>query len=315
MNIGIIGAGNIAKKMANTINKMDGFTNYAIASRSIEKATKFKNRFKFIKAYGSYEEMVKDENVELVYIATPHSCHYDQMLLCLKYNKPVLCEKIITTSLPDTEDIYKKFEEANVFLTEALWTSFMPSRNIINDLIYKDKIIGNLINMKASFKVPLMNKERVYKRELGGGVLQDIGIYPVTFIFRTLGFDYKDYVVKDIRFLKDVDKYEVIEFNYDNNVKGIAKVDGRCITSLLVKIKGDKGYIITDMVNCPNFIMVFNKFGLLKKFINCKPKFGGFEFELEACKKAIENGRIECNEWSHKDSIAMAKIEEELLNK
>lgn len=314
MNIGIIGAGNIAKKMARTINKMDGFSNYAIASRSIEKAEKFKNKFKFKKAFGSYEEMLKDPNVEMVYIATPHSCHYSQMLLCLKYRKPVLCEKILTTSLADTTAIYKQFEEEKVFLTEALWTSFMPSRTIIHDLIYKDKAIGNLINMKASFKVPLMNKERVAKKELGGGVLQDIGIYPVTFIFRTLGFDYENYTVKDIRYKKDVDKYEVIEFNY-NNVKGIAKVDGRFLISLLVKIKGDKGYIITDTTNCPNFIMVFNKYGILKKFINCRPKFGGFEFELEACKKAIQNGLLECEEWTHQNSIEMAKIEDDLLNK
>lgn len=314
MNIGIIGAGNIATKMARTINKMDGFSNYAIASRSIEKAEKFKRKYKFEKAYGSYEEMLKDPNVELVYIATPHSCHYQQMLLCLKYKKPVLCEKILTTSLADTTAIYKKFEEEHVFLTEALWTSFMPSRAIINDLIYKDKIIGNLINMKASFKVPLMNKERVAKKELGGGVLQDIGIYPITFIFRTLGFDYKSYTVKDIRYKNDVDKYEVVEFDY-NNVKGTANVDGRLLISTLVKIKGDKGFIITDMVNCPNYILVFNKFGFLKKFINCRPKFGGFEFELKACKKAIQNGLIECEEWTHRNSIEMAKIEDALLNK
>jgi len=314
MNIGIIGAGHIAKKMAKTINKLDGFSNYAIASRSLDKAEKFKNKYKFEKAYGSYEEMLKDSNVELVYIATPHSCHYEQMLLCLKYNKHVLCEKILTTSEEDTRDVYKKFEEKGLLLQEALWTSFMPSRNIINDLLYKDRIIGNIKQMDASFKVPLMNKERVIRKDLGGGALMDIGLYSVTFILRTLGFNYSNFKTTMIKRLKEVDSKENIEFYYENDVKGVAKSDGTFITSLIVKVKGDKGYLYTDMVNCPNIIFVFNKFFIIKKVIVCKPKYGGFEFELIACKKAIENDLIECNEWTHDNSIQLQHIIDTVLS-
>ncbi len=314
LRVGIIGPGHIANKMANTIKRLDGFCNYAVASRSIEKAEAFKQKFGFEKAYASYEDMLKDENVDLVYIATPHSCHYEQMLLCLKYKKPVLCEKSITTSLKDTQDIYKKFEDAKVFISEALWTSFLPSREYINELLYAKKKIGNIQSMTASFKVPLMHKERVTSRALGGGVLMDIGIYPVTFIFRTLGFDYDSYNVDNIIYKDGVDIKEELTFNYKNGAKGICKVDGTTKLTLTVKIVGDNGKMNIDMVNCPNLITTFNKYGILTSCKWTKPRLGGFEYELIACKKAIEEGKLECEEWTHQNSIAAAKIIDDLFN-
>ena len=314
LRIGLIGPGHIANKMASTIAKLDGFCNYAVASRSKEKADAFKQKYGFIKAYYSYEEMLQDKDVDLVYISTPHSFHKEQMLLCLKYNKPVLCEKAFTTSLKDTQEVYEKFEKAGVFISEALWTSFMPSREYINSLLYDKKKIGNIKSMTASFKVPLMHKERVTSRDLGGGVLMDIGIYPVTFVFRTLGFDYKDYEVNSITYKNGVDIKEEITFNYENGVKGICKVDGTTKLTLTVKIVGDKGNMNIDMVNCPNIITTSNKCHLINSFKWTKPKYGGFEYELLACKKALEEGAIECKEWTHANSIATAKIIDDLFN-
>ncbi len=314
LRIGIIGAGHIATKMAGTIKRLSGFQNYAVASRSKDKADSFKSRFGFEKAYYSYEEMLQDENVDLVYIATPHSCHKEQMLLCLKYKKPVLCEKAFTTSYNDSLEVYTKFEEANLFVCEALWTSFMPSREIIHKILYEDKKIGNIKSMSASFKVPLMHKDRVTKRELGGGVLMDIGIYPVTFIFRTLGFDYESYNVDSIQYKNGVDIKEEITFNYKDGVTGTCKVDGTSKLSLIVTIVGDKGKMKIDMVNCPNIITTYNKYGLLNKVVFTKPKYGGFEFELQGCKDAILNKKVEAEKWTHKNSLCVAKIIDDIFN-
>ncbi|MCR5698508.1 MAG: Gfo/Idh/MocA family oxidoreductase, partial [Treponemataceae bacterium] len=285
--VAIIGAGSIAKKMATTINKMKDFEAYAIASRKLEKAQAFAKQFKFTKAYGSYEEMLQDEAVDLVYIATPHSCHKEQALLCLKYKKPVLCEKIFTPSSKDSAEVFEQFEKEKVFINEALWTSFMPSRKILNELLYEKKVIGDITSMDASFKVPLTHKERVVRKDLGGGVLMDIGIYPVTFIFRTLGFDYQDFKIDEIKYKNEVDVKEELTFTYKNGIQAHCHVDGTSIISLFVTIYGTKGKIVLDMVNCPNYIKVYGKRGLLKKFIFCRPKFGGFEFELEESRKAI----------------------------
>ena len=312
--VGIIGAGNIANKMAKTIKRLQGFENYAISSRSLDKAEKFKKKYNFKVAYGSYEDIVKDENVDLVYIATPHSCHYEQMMLCLKYKKPVLCEKTFTPSLEQTKEVLESFEKEGVFISEALWTSFMPSRDLINNLIKENKI-GKIKSMNATFKVPLTHKERVMKRNLGGGVLMDIGIYPVTFVLRTLGFNYINYTVEDIVFKNDVDIKETITFNYENGIKGTCFVDGSSNISMVVNIIGDNGSIFIDVVNCPNIIVLKSKCGFIKRIYFTKPKYGGFEYELIACKKAIQDKKIEVKNWTHDNTIAFAKIVEEILNK
>ncbi len=111
MKVGIIGAGGIAVTMARTLNQMEDATAYAVASRSLEKAETFAKEHQVEKAYGSYEEMLQDPEVELVYVATPHSHHYECMKLALCYGKPVLCEKAFTANAEQAEEILSISEE------------------------------------------------------------------------------------------------------------------------------------------------------------------------------------------------------------
>ena len=314
MNVGIIGAGSIATKMANTINALDGVFNYAIASRDIQKAENYKQTYGFEKAYGSYEELLKDSKVDIVYIATIHSTHYPIMLQCLKYNKPVLCEKCFTTSLKDTIDIYKKFEEQNLFICEALWTSFLPSRQVINELLFKDEVIGKLKTMTASYRIPISKVERIKRKDLGGGSMMDLGVYPVSFVFRTLGFKYESMSVSKTKINRyGADVKEQVEFVYDGGVKAVCKID--CISHhpQNVIIKGSKGKMVVNTVGCPETITIIDKKGN-EKIINCAPPLGGFEYQVLACKKALESGKIECEEWTHKNSIVLSSIVDHVLN-
>ena len=112
----------------------------------------------------------------------------------------------------------------------------------------------------------------------------------------------------------DVDIKEQLSFKYKNGAVGTCKVDGTSKLSLTVKIQGDKGTMNIDMVNCPNIITTFNKCGIMTSCKFTKPKYGGFEYELYACKKALQEGKIECEEWSHKKSIAAAKIIDDIFN-
>ena len=124
----------------------------------------------------------------------------------------------------------------------------------------------------------------------------------------------KEYTVDEIKMFGDVDIKETITFNYSNGVKGVCHVDGSSTISLVVSIAGDKGSIWIDMVNCPNVIIVKSKKGLIKKIYLTKPKYGGFEYELIACKNAIQLGKKETEEWNHQNIISFAKIIEEILN-
>ena len=140
MNIGIIGAGHIAGKMALTIQACKNANAYAIASRSYEKACEFAAEYGFVHAYGSYDELAGDPEVELVYVATPHSFHYEHIRMCLEHGKNVLCEKSFTLDASQASELISMAENRGLFLGEAIWTRYLPMRFTLDNLI-KSKII------------------------------------------------------------------------------------------------------------------------------------------------------------------------------
>ena len=152
--IGIIGAGHIAEKMAATINGMPDVEAYAVASRQYGKAAAFAGRFGFTRAYGSYEELVEDPAVDLVYVATPHSLHYDHVRLCLSHGKAVLCEKAFMANAREAEEVTRMSEENNVFLAEAIWTRYMPFQKTVRDIVYSGAI-GRPMMLSAHLGYPV----------------------------------------------------------------------------------------------------------------------------------------------------------------
>lgn len=126
LRMAIMGAGGIASCMARTIAEMENVERYAIGSRSLEKAEAFASEYGFARAYGSYEELVRDENVDLVYIATPHSEHFENAKLCIAYGRPVLCEKTFTANAAQACELLEMAEKAGVFITEAIWVRYLP---------------------------------------------------------------------------------------------------------------------------------------------------------------------------------------------
>lgn len=141
MKVGIIGAGSIAGTMAGTIREMDCAQNYAVAARDYGRAAEFAQTYGFEKAYGSYEELVEDAGVELVYIATPHSHHYEHIKLCLNHGKHVLCEKSFTVNESQAREVLALAREKKLLLTEAIWTRYMPMRKTL-DSVLSSGVIG-----------------------------------------------------------------------------------------------------------------------------------------------------------------------------
>ena len=173
--VGIIGAGYIAEKMAYTLGKMDSAQAYAIASRSLEKAQKFAREHGVSKAYGSYEELAEDPQVQLIYVATPHSLHFQHVKMCLEKGKPVLCEKSFMLDRKQAEEVVAISREKGVFLAEAIWTRYMPFRKTVKDLIDSGKI-GKPMMITAHLGYPVADRERIIRPELGGGALLDLGV-------------------------------------------------------------------------------------------------------------------------------------------
>ena len=185
---GIIGCGKIANKFAQDLATIPDAEWYAVASRNQENANEFSEKYNAKKAYCSYSELAKDENVDAVYIATPHSFHKAHAILCLQYKKAVLCEKPFAMNAAEVEEMIAVAKENNVLLMEALWTYFLPNYNYVLD-IFRNKTFGELKELKADFGFkPDYNLEsRLLKKEVGGGSLLDIGIYPIFAALSTLG--------------------------------------------------------------------------------------------------------------------------------
>jgi predicted dehydrogenase len=185
---GIIGPGKIAHQFAQDIQKTEGARLHAVASRSMDRAQDFARQYQAPHAFGSYTSITECPDLDAVYIATPHTGHYENTLLCLNAGIPVLCEKAFALNAQQARQMVEKAREKNVFLMEALWTRFLPTTLKILDLL-EENTIGEVVSVKADFgfQAPFNPESRLFDPELGGGALLDIGIYPVFLALLILG--------------------------------------------------------------------------------------------------------------------------------
>ncbi|MCF2594021.1 Gfo/Idh/MocA family oxidoreductase [Bacteroides caecigallinarum] len=300
--IGIIGCGHIAEKMAATINGMHEAESYAVASRSIEKAQAFASKWNFSKAYGSYEELVADSEIDLVYIATPHSHHYEHARLCIMNGKPVLCEKSFTANARQAEELIRLAEEKNVFITEAIWTRYMPLSVKMKELL-DEGVIGTPYSLYASLGYVLDKVERVLKPELAGGALLDIGVYTLNFAAMAFGSEVAD--MKSVCKLlpTGTDAQESISLIYKDGKIASLLSTVNAQTDRMGIISGDKGRIIVENINCPESIKVYDTDYKLIAEYKAPEQITGFEYQVRASIEAIENGWKESPYMPHKETI------------
>jgi len=306
LNLGIIGPGKIAATIAKALDNIKGINKYSVASRSIERAQEFKNNFGFIKAYGSYKEMLEDDNVDLVYIATPHSFHYQNMLMCIEHKKNIICEKAFCLNEKQASEVIKKAKENNVFICEALCTAFLPSVKILNDLL-ESNIIGEVTSSYSVFGANLLGVERVIKKELGGGALLDIGIYPLFFTLNTFGFNC---VIEDVKMkmYNDVDESEIVTLSYPNKVKCIIEASIRDNLGMYSDIFGTKGKIHIENIGRPEFIDVYDNDNNLIKHIDNLRNTSGYEYEFISCMNAINSDKLETDEMTHDKTLKLLEF-------
>ncbi|MBQ1667228.1 MAG: Gfo/Idh/MocA family oxidoreductase, partial [Prevotella sp.] len=165
LRVGIIGAGWIAEKAAITLKNLEGASCYAIASRSLEKAQAFAEKWQVTCSYGSYSELIADENVDLVYVATPHSHHYDVTKEALENGKPCLVEKAFMANHRQAVDIVRISRERKMFLAEAIRTRYQPAVQIVRQLISNGQI-GTPRLITATLGYSMGNKPRIMRPDL-----------------------------------------------------------------------------------------------------------------------------------------------------
>lgn len=304
IRMAILGAGKIAGKMAETVAQLKEVELLAIASRSREKAEIFAKEHQIKKAYGSYEEMMKDGEIDLVYIATPHSEHYKNMVLCLNNGKHVLCEKAFTINAAQAEKVIALAKEKNCFLMEAMWTRFHPFTKQVKDLLEKG-IIGEVKWMEANYGFYSMETERMYRPELAGGALLDLGIYPLTAVSILFG----DCPVKTntTGVLTDlgVDARSQTVFMYADGKMAVVSTSMDSYSDGKIRIHGTKGFVEIDGVANWERMRVFDSRRNQVATYERPKQISGYEYEVEAACKAILEGKLECEGMPHKQTLCM----------
>lgn len=188
INWGILGPGKIARKFADDLRLVSDARLLAVGSRSMRSAQNFAQEYNVERIYDSYTELVKDDDIDVIYIATPHTFHHEQTLLCLNHGKHVLCEKPIAVNSLQLQEMIHLAQSKNLFLMEALWTDFLPSITKVKQLV-KEGLLGDVkyITADFGFLAPKDLSSRIYDPYLAGGALLDVGIYPVYLAIALLG--------------------------------------------------------------------------------------------------------------------------------
>jgi predicted dehydrogenase len=177
---GILAPGKMAAKFVRALKLLDNVELYAVGSRDINHAIQFAKEFCFEKAYGSYEELVSDSGVDVIYVASPHSHHHEHTILCLKNRKAVLVEKAFALNSREANEMIEAASRQQTFLMEALWPPFQPLYRKTREVLDSGEA-GKIVHLNArfGFQAPFNPSDRKFNLELGGGSLLDIGIYPV----------------------------------------------------------------------------------------------------------------------------------------
>ena len=311
LRVGIIGAGWIAEKAAITLKDLNGVTCYAIASRSIEKAQAFADKWNVPHAYGSYSELIADKDVDLVYVATPHSHHYDVTREALENDKPCLVEKAFMANYRQATDIVKLSRERKVFLAEAIWTRYQPAVQMVRQLI-SDGRIGTPRLITATLGYSMGNKPRIMRPDLCGGALLDLGVYAINFVRMFCDSPIERMESQCVKSDTGMDLSNAISFSFENGMLANVQSSACCVGDNIGVIAGTEGNLIIDNINNPQRIRINKRDRVFVKDISVPKQITGYEYEFLACKKALEEGLIEPPQMPLEETLYIMKMMDEL---
>ncbi|WP_313180482.1 Gfo/Idh/MocA family protein [Lacrimispora sp.] len=311
LKIGIMGTGRIASVLANTMLQMPQVILLGAASRSLEKAEEFAARFSIERAYGSYEELAKDPDIQLIYIATPHSEHCSNAKLCLENGKHVLCEKAFAANYAQAKEMIDLAEEKNLMITEAMWVRYMPMAKTLKEVL-NSGVIGEPMTLTGNLCYLVSDKPRLIKPELAGGALLDVGVYTLNFASIVFGDEITDIQSSVIKTDSGVDAQNSITLCYPGGKMAILNSSLRVLSDRMGVIYGTKGYLVVENVNNFESIRVYDANRELIETHIRPEQISGYEYQIEASGEAIRNGWTECPQMPHKATLDVMKVMDEL---
>ena len=310
-NVGIIGAGHIAEKMAVTLARMEDASCIAIGSRTLSKAEAFAERFDIPRAYGSYDELIADPDVDLVYVATPHSHHFDVTRRAILAGKPCLVEKSFMADASEAAAIIALAREKGVFVAEAIWTRYMPVRDIARKVLASG-VIGKPVTAFASLAYNVSEKERILSPELGGGALLDLGVYLLNFVRMYFDEPIEQISSSCIKAETGVDASESITLTLSGGILATLQASGWSQGDNQGVIAGTTGYLVFDDLINPSRLLVCRKRHVVEQEIPLPEQITGFEYQVRACRDAIAAGLVEPSKMPHAETLYIMHLMDRL---
>lgn len=314
LRVGIIGAGWIAEKAAITLNGLDNCECYAIASRSQEKAEAFSKKWKTTKAYGSYSELIADPDVDLVYIATPHSHHYDVTREALLAGKPCLVEKAFMANYRQAKEIVGLAHERKVFLAEAIWTRYQPVVNMVRELI-DNGVIGTPRLVTATLGYSMGDKPRIMRADLCGGALLDLGVYVLNFVRMFFPSEIINMESLCVKSDTGMDITNAISLVLANGMLCNLQSSASCVGDNIGVIAGTDGNLIIDNINNPQKITINGHDRTFVETLYVPKQITGYEYQFLACRKALADGLLEPVEMPHAETLYIMQLMDSLRRK
>lgn len=310
----ILGAGSIAVTMARTIRQMCESGNqevslYAVAARDKKRAEAFAQAYGVERSYGSYEEMLCDDKVQLVYVATPHSHHYDHVMMCLEHGKHVLCEKAFAVNAQQAREMLRCARDKGLLLTEAIWTRYQPMREIIAQTVHSG-VIGEPKMLTANLGYEITGKERIVEPDLAGGALLDVGIYPLNFAEMIFGPGAHIHA-SCVKSEKGVDLNDSMTLTWADGKMAVLNAGANCVSDRMGVVYGTKGYVVVENINNPQSISVYDAKYQLMQRQECPRQLTGYEYEVMETVSCILDGKLECPSMPHQETIHMMEMMDE----
>ncbi len=292
-NWGILGPGKIAHQFAKGLSVTSQGVLYAVGSRDSGRAGDFAMEYGALESYGSYDELIHDEKVDIIYIATPHHRHYELTKKCLEAGKAVLCEKPATINARQFSELAELSRKKKVFYMDALWTRFLPTITRTMEYI-REGALGEVkvVTADFGFKTEFHPSGRLFNPEMGGGSILDIGIYPVFLSLLVLGVPEK---IKAVSVIGEtgVDESCSMAFSYRSGAAANLLSTFLAHTPTSAVISGTSGRIvINSRWFRPSSLTVLRE-GREPEEITFKTRMNGYEYEAEEVMRCLEAGKTE----------------------
>ncbi len=314
MRVGIVGAGWIAEKAAITLKGLKGATALAIGSRSKEKAEAFANTWGLPRAYGSYSELIDDPDVDLVYVATPHSHHYNVTREAILKGKPCLVEKAFMANHAQSQAIVRLARERKVFLAEAIWTRYQPVVPLIRTMIAEGRI-GEPRLITATLGYSMGDKPRIMRADLCGGALLDLGVYAINFVSMFCDAPFVDITSQCVKSATGMDLTNAITITLANGVLANVQSSASCVGDNIGVIAGTEGNIIIDNINNPQTVTLNGPDRTFVSKVAVPRQITGYEYQFVACKEAMAEGLLEPPQMPLDETLRIMRVMDGLRQK